>query len=154
MKPYELASKMRKAFSLVEVLVASSIASLVGLALLQNHSNNAKLIQTMSQKYQVKEEFSLVLLNADAKFDGSDKLLYDMVASRFKIKDDEFISYLKSKKFSYSHDELSSINLLDMDLEELEGLETQNIPKLNLLIDKLSIKATQGSAFGYLVSVE
>lgn len=149
---------MRKGFTLIEVLVAASIIAIVGLALLKTHSTNIKLINRMSGQYHVKDEFSLVLLNAQTKWDGSTKTLYDIISSKFTIKDDDTIKWLKKKKISYNQDELSSINLLETDLEDIvssvDGIDKSDMPDITLLVDKVSMDSSSGSATGYVISLQ
>lgn len=149
---------MRKGFTLIEVLVAASIIAVVGLALLQTHSNNTKLINRMSGQYHIKDEFSFVLLNAQTKWDGSTKSLYDIISSKFTIKDDETIKWLKNKKVSYDQDELSSIDLLETDLDDLvssmDGIDKSDLPDITLLVDKVTMDSSSGSAFGYTISLQ
>lgn len=149
---------MRKAFTLIEVLVASALIAVVALALLQTHSNNTKLIANMHSKYQTKELFTLVLLNADANWDGSKKTLYDMISTKFKINDDETRKWLKDKSINYSQDELSSIDLLDTDLSEfvsnMDGIDKSSLPDITLLVDKVSMDSEDGGASGYTVSLQ
>ncbi len=149
---------MRKAFTLIEVLISAGIISVVGLALLQTHSHNAKLIDTMTSKYHAKEEFSLVLLNAKSKWDGSSKTLYDMVSTKYSFKDDDTIKWLKSKKLDYTQDAFSSVDLLETDLEDfissMSGMDKSNLPDITILVDKVSMDTSNGSSLGYIISLK
>lgn len=149
---------MRKAFTLIEVLVASAIISIVALALLQTHSHNTKLIRYMKTQYHTKELFSLVLLNADEKWHNSQKTLYDIIPKKFQINDDDTRKWLKDKSFDYLHDELSSIDLLETDLSEFvsstNGIDESSLPDITLLIDKVSISGKEGGALGYTVILQ
>ena len=48
---YSSPSKNRKAFTLIEVMVATIIISVVGLSLLQMHTNSANMSHTMQKKF-------------------------------------------------------------------------------------------------------
>lgn len=149
---------MRKAFTLVEVLVAAGIISIVGLALLQSHSTNTKLINRMSTQYHIKEEFSLVLLNANVNYSGSTKTIYDFVSQKFSIDNDDIRKWLKSRRLSYKDKEFSTIKLTDADMEEItsqvEGLDDSNLPDLVFVINRVKSNTKDGSAQGFKVKLQ
>ncbi len=149
---------MRKAFTLIEVLVATAIISIVALALLQTHLNNTKLIRHIDKQYRTKELFSVVLLNANSSWDGSTKTLHTIISRKFNIKDGDTIRWLKSKSIKYDQDELSSINLIDTDLSEfasgVSGIDKSSLPNITLLLDKVSMGTEDGGVSGYTVSLQ
>lgn len=149
---------MRKAFTLIEVIVAAGIIAIVALGLLQVHGTNTKLIANISTKYQTQEEFSLVLLNADEQWHHTTKSLYDFISKDIKTKDDDIKTLLKKKKFDYSYKEFSKVEILSKDLEEfassLEGADLDKLPELKLTINKVAITSQEGNAYGYTVSLE
>ncbi len=146
---------MRKAFTLIEVLVSASIIAVVGLALLQTHSHNTKLMDRMSSKYHIKKEFSLVLLNADKASDGSSKRLYDMLKGKYKFTDDDTIRWLKDKKIDYKQEEFSQVKLLESDLEDfissVGDIDKASLPDITLAIDKITANSSNGSSLGYTI---
>lgn len=149
---------MRKAFTLVEVLVSAGIISIVGIALLQSHSTNTKLINRMNKQYHVKEEFSLILLNANENYSGSSKSIYDFISQKFTIKNDELKKWLKDKSIEYKDKEFSNIKLLDTDIEELigtaEGLEENNLPDLAFSINKVNAISDTSNIQGFTVKLQ
>lgn len=149
---------MRKAFTLVEVLVSAGIISIVGIALLQSHSTNTKLINRMNKQYHVKEEFSLVLLNANENYSGSSKSIYDFISQKFTIKNDELKKWLKDKSIEYKDKEFSNIKLLDTDIEELigtaEGLEESDLPDLAFSINRVNAISDKSSTQGFTVKLQ
>lgn len=149
---------MRKGFTLVEVLVSASIIAVVGLALLQTHSHNTKLINRMNTKYHIKEEFSAILLNASQNLDGSSKSFYDILRAKYKFKNDDTIRWLKDKRLDYSQDEFSHVNLLENDLEDFissfGNIDKSSLPDIRLNIDKVSAHTSEGNSLGYLIRLQ
>lgn len=144
---------MRKAFTLIEVLVASSIIAIVGAALMQTNINNSKLIKSMHRLYFLKEQFSLVLLNADEKMHNKSKNLYDFVSTNIPIKDDDTIKYLKNQKFTYTHKEFSKVELLSSKLKEYlnENFDFNANLDMKFTIEKVNIKNKNVNSQGFIV---
>lgn len=138
---------MRKAFTLIEVLVAVGIISVVVMALLQTKANNAKLTKNIIKQMEVKDEFSLVLLNAKNSYHAKTKTLYDLLKSKFDIKDDDMQRWLKKERFSYAQDEFSQVKI---STDEFGG----DMGSLNILIDKITTISQKGQNVGYTMSVE
>ncbi len=146
---------MAKAFTLVEIIVAVGIISIAGLGLLKTHSDNTKLISRMSTRYALQDDFSLILLNADLKYNGTSKDLFALVEKKFKIDNDELKSLLKAKSFKYSQKEFSNIKLLESKLDELEeDFDKSALPDLSIKVEKISMQSTQGSSYGYGISLQ
>ncbi len=149
---------MRKAFTLIEVLVATAIISVVALALLQTHSNNTKLMRHIDKQYRTRELFSVVLLNAQKSWDGSTKSLHNILSRKFNIKDGDTIRWLKDNSIKYDQDELSSINLIDTDLGEFASgvgnIDKSSLPNITLLLDKVSMGTENGGVSGYTIALQ
>lgn len=149
---------MRKAFTIIEVLVAVSILSIVALGLLQVQSNNIKLINRLTKQYAIKERFSIILMNADTSWDGKSPTLYEMLKTKFSIKDDDTIKKFKDIKIEYAQEEFSKIDLLDTDLEDVisdvGGIDKSELPEIKLLVDKVTMTSDESGASGYLVTLE
>lgn len=149
---------MRKAFTLIEVIVATSILSIVALGLLQVHSSNTKLIERMSEKYHLQEEFSLVLLNSNQGWHNSNKSLFDFVSQNIQINNDKLKTWMKNYKVNYTDKEFSKIELLSKDIEQfssiLDGVDIEKLPELKLVVNKISMSTSQGGGHGYTVRLE
>ena len=92
---------MRSAFTLVEVLVATAIASIAGMALLKMNSNYTFLFSKLQKSSTMSEKISLVGHHADIKYNRTTKSLYDILNKTYEIDNDEFRKYLKDQKFDY-----------------------------------------------------
>ncbi len=147
---------MRKAFTLIEVLVSVSIISIVVLGLLSSSATNGKLSKRLSDKYKQKDEFSIVLLNANKNFHNSQKSLYDFLGKKYKIKNDELKTWLKNKKFEYTDKEFSTMKLLDLDIEELTNGEYDKsmLPDFAFNIQKVKSLTPKGSTIGYTFNLQ
>ncbi len=147
---------MRKAFTLIEVLVAVGIISLVVMGLLNSNSINGRLSKRLSKQFHQKEEFSIILLNANENFHNKEKNLYSFLRKKFNIKNDELRKWLKDKKFDYTDEDFSQIKLLDLDIEELSGgaYDKSSMPNLVFNIKKVQASNETGSTLGYTFSLQ
>ncbi len=109
---------MRSAFTLVEVLVAVVIATIVGAGLLQLNSNYSNLFGQIQKKSSSSEVMSIFGLHADLKYNRTDKTLYDLLEDDYEIENDDLRKYLKDQKFAYTEHLVDTITLGE---EELGG---------------------------------
>lgn len=93
---------MRSAFTLIEVLVATVIATVAGAGLLQLNSNYTYLFSKIKDKSVGSEIVSIIGLHADIKYNKTTKSLYDILDKTYDIKNDDLRKYLKDEKFDYS----------------------------------------------------
>lgn len=156
---------MKKSFSLVEILIAAAIISVVGLALLQSGANNTKLINYMNEKKEMRELFSIVLLNSNEEWHNREKRLYDFVEKKFNIDDDDIRRELKDIKIDYKDDEFSKLNLFgDSDSEMEDRANNLNINEdefinkdefdFKIIINRVFVKGEKDNAFGYTVKLD
>ncbi len=145
---------MRKAFTLVEVLVSVTIISIVVLGLLNSNATNSKLSKNLSNKYAQKSEFSIILLNANENFHGKNKNLYDFVREKFKIKNDDLRSWLKDKKVLYTDKKFSSIKLLELGKEEFEDIDRENLLDITFNISKVSAMSKNANNSGFTFNLQ
>ncbi|NWF66105.1 MAG: type II secretion system protein [Campylobacterales bacterium] len=159
---------MKKSFSLIEILVAVAIISVVGLALLQSGANNTKLINYMNEKKEMKELFSIVLLNSNEQWHNREKTLYDFVSKKFNIDDDDIRKELKEIRIDYKDDEFSRLDLFADTDSAQNQLDTRanniNTDKNDLIntddfdfkivINQVFVKGQKDNAFGYTVKLE
>jgi prepilin-type N-terminal cleavage/methylation domain-containing protein len=92
---------MRSAFTLIEVLVATVIATVVGAGLLQLNSNYTYLFSKIKDKSLSSEIVSIIGLHADVKYNKTTKSLYDILDKTYDIKNDDLRKYLKDTSFDY-----------------------------------------------------
>ncbi|MDR0408471.1 MAG: prepilin-type N-terminal cleavage/methylation domain-containing protein [Campylobacteraceae bacterium] len=136
---------MTKAFTLVEVLIAVAIVFTAGLGLLKVSSNSSKLIGYAKVKNEANSLFSFVILNGIC-IDGIDKNMYDVVKTKFTIKDDKLVSVLKEQNLTCESEEIFNMDLADSkDIEET----LDNIPKMEFIINKISANIKGINTLGY-----
>lgn len=111
---------MRSAFTLIEVLVATVIATVAGAGLLQLNSNYTNLFVKIKEKSVSSEVVSLVGLHANIKYNKTKKSLYDILDRTYEIKNDDLRKYLKDQSFDYSENLVETITFGDEDFEEEE----------------------------------
>ncbi len=111
---------MRNAFTLIEVLVATVIATVAGAGLLQLNSNYTNLFTKINEKSISSEVVSLVGLHADIKYNKTTKSLYDILDRSYEIKNDDLRKYLKNQSFDYKEHLVETITFGDEGQEEEE----------------------------------
>lgn len=95
---------MKKAFSLMEVLVAITMLSVVMISLLQVKSDNIFLIQKSEEKAELNDYVSLVM-NLEEASDRNENIFLDRV---YRFDHDELRKELKPIKIKIKDNEISS----------------------------------------------
>ncbi|WP_108064268.1 PulJ/GspJ family protein [Poseidonibacter lekithochrous] len=95
---------MKKAFSLMEVLVAITMLSVVMISLLQVKSDNIFLIQKSEEKAELNDYVSLVM-NLEEASDRNENIFLDRV---YRFDNDELRKELKPIKIKIKDNEISS----------------------------------------------
>ncbi len=145
---------MRRAFTLVEVLVAVTIISVVVIGLLSSNATNAKLSKKLSNQYRHKEQFSIVLLNANERFHNREKSLYDFLATKFNIKNDELRRWLKEQKVSYIDKDFATVKILDLDTQDFGGYDKSLVPDLAFSIQEVKAYNKNSISIGYTFNLQ
>ena len=151
---------MHKGFTLIEVLIAVVIISVVGLGLLQAGANNTKLIHHMDVTQGDRELFSLALLSADIENHGKRLDFYETVRSKFAL-NDAMITHLKAHSYQYYHEEHATIDFMGGFLSIIKGFleeqgkedQLENLENLYIRIDKVSMHTDKSAAHGYTIQV-
>ena len=128
---------MRSAFTLVEVLVATVIATVAGAGLLQLNSNYTHLFSTIKDKSVISEVVSIIGLHADIKYNKTTKSLYDILDKTYDIENDDLRKYLKDQSFDYNEHLVDTITFGEDDLgdeEEFSMDDTQETSALAPII--------------------
>ena len=137
MKRSVLAWDMRKAFTLLEVMVAVLIISIVIMALLQMRGHSAHIFSSLTQKLQVNQYLSFLVSNDDYGFEQdnltADKLLKDFDVER------GLRQSLKKVKIDLIYQELDPIDLAELDDENLSSGMIFEIGKTILKTDVSSV---------------
>ncbi len=152
---------MRKAFTLMEVLVAVGIISVVVIGLLSSNSTNGKLSQRLSGQFHEKEQFSIILLNANENFHNTEKSLYDFLEKKFHIKNADLRRWLKEQKVEYTDKEFSQVKLLDLDESYFKDIavltggafDKSSLPDLVFNIQKVQASNHKASTIGYTFNI-
>ena len=138
---------MRSGFTLIEVMVATVIATFAGLALLQVNSSNTLLFSKLQGLSESSEELSLIGAHADQRFNRTTKSLYDILDREYDITNDDFRKYLKEVKYDYKESLIDTIvfgeNDMDSETEALyeNDLENNaNVPLLQFELLKITIR--------------
>ena len=109
---------MRFGFTLIEVLVASVIASVAGLALLKTNSSNTLLFTKLREYSHASEEISLVGAHADKRFNHTTKSIYDILDKSYDISNDDLRKYLKSTKYTYNETLVETISFGENEIKD------------------------------------
>mgnify|MGYP000138330591 CR=1 FL=1 len=123
----DLPCKGRNAFTLIEVMVASILISLVGLSLLQMHQNSADMSYRMQEKFE-KTDWPLMSAFELKVEEAKKNTRFDTTMKPFNI-DEREIRVGLNKKFTLSASLLERIDLADI-TGELEGEFGESIPSI------------------------
>jgi len=139
---------MRSAFTLIEVLVATVIASIAGMALLQMNSNNTHLFKQIQYRSSNSESVSLIALHSDKKYNKTCKSLYDILDTTYDIKNDDLRKYLKDTKVDYNEKVIETITFGESESSEEsemmeEGMST-SAPVIQFELVQIVVKNQEG----------
>ncbi|MBA3026573.1 MAG: type II secretion system protein [Sulfurimonas sp.] len=109
---------MRKGFTLIEVMVAVMIVSVVILGLLQLFANNTHIFFGLEKKMQNNQYLSAFLASQKYGFEDKKTTLYELF-SDFEMNDD-LRRQLKNKKVEVVYQELEVIDLSEFQAEKEE----------------------------------
>ncbi len=121
---------MRKGFTLIEVMVAVVIISVVIMALIELLANSSHNFSTLGKKSQINQYLSFFHSPSRYGFTDKEGTLYDLVEN-FDI-ESELKQELKSIKVDMVYQEVKSIDMADYNAEEeteesdIEGEEQVN----------------------------
>lgn len=105
----------KSAFTLIEVMVAVMIISVVIMALIQMYSNNTHIFSAYKKQINTNQYLSLFIENENYQYENDDLYIDDLV-TEFDL-DDELRMKLKEKKVRLSYQELRRIDISDRDYE-------------------------------------
>lgn len=152
-----------KAFTLMEVMVAVVILSVMSLTLLQVRSNNTHLNSYFTNKDKASSLMSIVSSYYDIKSHNKNLHLDDEVQKEFKV-DDNTRKYLKEFNFLYKNKVIATIDLLqetdtnETTEEDIYANEEENQKEENFLlavkVQKINISDEKTKAFFYNLEFE
>ena len=137
MKQSVLVWEMRKAFTLLEVMVAVLIISIVIMALLQMRGHSAHIFSGLIQKLEINQYLSFLVSNDDYGFE-QDTMTADTLVKDFDI-DSDLMQSLKKVKVDLIYQELDAIDLAEHDDENLSSGMIFETGKSILKTDKSSV---------------
>ena len=108
-----MCKRAKRAFTLIEVMVAVMIISVVILALLQMFANNTHIFSQLTKQAKINQYASLFLANSDFGFETISVYLDDLV-SDFKV-NDALISELKNSKVEIVYQKIEQIDMSEYD---------------------------------------
>jgi len=118
---------MRKAaFTLIEVMVAVVIISVVIMALIKLFANNSHIFSTLDNKSQSNQYLSFLISPSDYGLENKESTLYDLV-KEFDIEDD-LRRELKNIKVKLLYQELDTIDVGEYEAD-VESQEEQTEEK-------------------------
>jgi len=136
-KPFVLALGMRKGFTLLEVMVAVLIISVVIMALLEMKGHSAHIFSSLAHKLEINQYLSFLTSNDDYGFE-KDSITADKLLSDFDVERD-LRQALKKVKVDLVYQELDSIDLSEQDDENLSSTIVFEIGKSVLKTDSSSV---------------
>ncbi|MDR2635292.1 MAG: prepilin-type N-terminal cleavage/methylation domain-containing protein [Campylobacteraceae bacterium] len=139
---------MNRAFTLIEILICVVIIVTVGIGLLKTSSTSAKLISYAKSKSTASGYFSVLLLNTDVCED-KDTNMYDVLKTKFNIKDDELVSILKEEDLNCVSEEVTNIKLADTDINQT----IEDISQISFVVNKISASFNASNIVGYEMKV-
>ncbi|MFA6192120.1 MAG: prepilin-type N-terminal cleavage/methylation domain-containing protein [Sulfurimonas sp.] len=105
--------KAKRAFTLIEVMVAVMIISVVILALIEMYANNIHIFSGLKKQTQINPYASFFISNPDYGLETKSAVLYDLV-SDFKLEDD-LQRELKNSKIEVVYQVVEQIDLSEYD---------------------------------------
>lgn len=105
--------KVKSGFTLIEVMVAIMIISVVVMAMIEMHANNTHLFSVFQEKSKVMQYASFVVANNKIGLENKKTTLYDFV-DEFELEDD-LRRKLKKVEVNVLYQELETIDLSSFD---------------------------------------
>jgi len=141
---------MRKAFTLIEVLVAVMIISVVIMALLKMYADSNHIFSVFKEKTKTNQYSSFLISNKKYGLENKSIHLYDLI-SGFKVEDD-LRRKLKDKKVEVLYQVVSKIDMRESDETDEEGVAVSS--NMILEIGKTILKVDNSSNAFYRVSIQ
>jgi prepilin-type N-terminal cleavage/methylation domain-containing protein len=146
-----LTKRSRSAFTLIEVMVAAILISVVGLSLLQMHTNSAQMSHTMQMKFRYADWILMAAFEGEIE-ERKKQLSFETLMKPFSIDSDPIRKGL-DKKAEISSALVARIDAGDMakEIEEQSNLEIPVFEGLRLEIYAQKIQMEHESYLVYRV---
>jgi prepilin-type N-terminal cleavage/methylation domain-containing protein len=119
---------MRRGFSLIEVMIATVILAVVGVALLQMGSKNQKIDDYVGRKNSVAHLTSIIGFHHDPKFNNTQKSLYDFLKNDYTIDNMEIKSFLEKRSVRYVEQKVTTVDFG----ESNDSVESRDIMRFEI----------------------
>lgn len=130
---------MKKGFSLIEVLIATVILSVVGIALLQMGSKNQKINRYIDQKSSIAHLASVVGFHHNINFNKTEKTLYDFLKSDYKIDNFDIKKMLEEQKVRYVEQKVATVDFGESnESEENQRTKRFDIKRASIIISNIT----------------
>ena len=117
-------SSFKDAFTLIEVMVAVMIISVVIMALTQMYANNTHIFLSLKKQTKVNQYASLLITNEKYGWESDETNVYELIEG-FNVEDD-LRRELKDIKVKLSYQELKTLDMSEEDVYE-EGAESSGV---------------------------
>ena len=142
----------KNAFTLIEVMIAVVIISVVIMALLEMFANNTHTFLSLKKQTNANQYSSLLIANKQYGFEDKDIHFDDLIAD-FRV-DDDLRRELKEIKVNIIYQELELIKMNEQEAEQEEGEEIQQMPTITFEVGKSVLKTKDSSVALYRLRVQ
>ncbi|MBE0499619.1 MAG: prepilin-type N-terminal cleavage/methylation domain-containing protein [Campylobacterales bacterium] len=140
--------KNRRAFTLIEVMVAAILISIVGLSLMQMHQKSAQMSHTMQMKFQYSDWILMSVFESDMEKTRK-RVSFEALMKPFNINDDSIRKSL-DKKAEITTALFGRIDASDI-IKEMEKQSDRKIPVFEGLRLEVYAQNVQIEHEGYLI---
>lgn len=138
---------MKRAFTLLEVIIAAMLIAFMSLGILKLDSNTTHTLGILDKQKEIALLSSSMLSQPDKKHHQKRQDLYTFLKDRYSIDYDPLISALKNEKVGFTQQEVASIklNLAKRRAEQVGSLDNK-LPDLALIIKQNELQKASQSA--------
>ena len=131
--------RAKEGFTLIEVMVAVMIISVVIMAMIEMYANNTHIFSLLKEKTKITHYSSFIISNNDIETKSQKQTLYDLV-SEFPM-EDELRRSLKKVEVTTLYQELDSIDLSSFEEKsEDETSSEERSANMTLYVGKTVLK--------------
>jgi prepilin-type N-terminal cleavage/methylation domain-containing protein len=145
---------MTKAFSLIEIIIAVIIISVVGVGLLQVNSNSHTIYSKIFERTNSNQISSIGFVNFETKSDKKEQSLSEMLKTKYDIDNDDILKRFKDIKVYSSSTLINSIEPFKSEEEEEDNyMEESGDEKIPLTIEIYSVEVKVDSSNRAIFSI-